>query len=258
MAAERVPTQQKHVAPQHEAANAQPKLRLAIRQCLTRRVRAELHTQDGVITKNKNKRRRHIKKVTVDVLEDERELVFTPIAVPGLTDRAVYGVCPERLVVGTPVVITGETESRWCPKYKKRRRHPMGHPTRHDSQPSMSCQSAFQFGRKRRQIMEVYDRRKKWREIVGSALHRQKMLAVKRPPSGIDNERRQAKKSEQWLQPPHITSHGFSKPSFCKGSLSVGHKMNRAPERATRLYQRLLSESRTDSIALHLAKRWAI
>ena len=104
MTSESVATQQDDIAPQHQAANAQAEIPATI-------LRGKPHALPGIVAKDKNKGGRHVKKVSVDVLEYEGKLVFAAIAVARFTHRAIDGISPKSLVVGTPIVIAGEPET---------------------------------------------------------------------------------------------------------------------------------------------------
>ena len=70
----------------------------------------------------KMNKRRHIKKVAVDVLEDERKISFAQITFARLADGAVDRVGPKRLVICAAIIIAGETKSAGRPQDQKRRR----------------------------------------------------------------------------------------------------------------------------------------
>ena len=73
-----------------------------------------LQTGDAVPSKQADEQHRGIQEVAVNVLHDQRELLFAAIVAAAeswLADRAADWITPERLVVGTPIVIASEAES---------------------------------------------------------------------------------------------------------------------------------------------------
>src|SRR4030081_3835282 len=54
---------------------------------------------------------REIEEVPVHVLEDQRQLLLTAIAVARLTDGTAGGIGPERLVVRAAVVVASEAKA---------------------------------------------------------------------------------------------------------------------------------------------------
>ncbi len=108
MTSEGVATQKDDIAPQHQAADSQAKLPATI-------LNGKPHALPGIVAEDKNKGGRHVKKVSVDILEYEWKLVFAAIAVARFTHRAIDGISPKSLVVGTPIVIAGEPETSRCP-----------------------------------------------------------------------------------------------------------------------------------------------
>src|SRR5262249_7989676 len=53
---------------------------------------------------------RDVQRVPVDVLQNERECLLTPVALAGLPDGTRWWIRPERLVVCAAVVIAGKAE----------------------------------------------------------------------------------------------------------------------------------------------------
>ncbi len=69
----------------------------------------------SVPSQKEDEGKREIEKVTVNILEDEREVALTPISLARLADRAIDGIEPESLVVSPTIIITGETKARRNP-----------------------------------------------------------------------------------------------------------------------------------------------
>ena len=72
---------------------------------------------------------REIKKIAVNVLNDQREIFFAQIRFARFADGAVDRVGPERLVIRAAIIIAGETETGRNPQNQKcrRERQPAGH-----------------------------------------------------------------------------------------------------------------------------------
>src|SRR5206468_11437517 len=94
MAAEQIAAEQHDVRGQHQAADADPEPWRAAGGV------GKPETGVGVEGENQEHEYREEQQVTVDVLENQRERVLSPVAVPRLADRARRRVRPERLVVG--------------------------------------------------------------------------------------------------------------------------------------------------------------
>src|SRR4030095_6188346 len=63
-----------------------------------------------------------VEKIPVHVLEHERERALAQVCFWRLTDGARRRVGPKRLIVGTAVVVTGESKAARRPKYEQGRR----------------------------------------------------------------------------------------------------------------------------------------
>ena len=139
----------------------------------------------------------------MDVLQNQWEFSLAAICVARLTDRAGGRVSPERLVICAAIVITGETKTGGCPQNQKRRRkrHPIGNPGGLDAE-----------HRVRRRAENF--RRIKRRKIMRSAARVKIMLALKRCPRRINDERRQAQKCQHRREPPRAAPHRFAERAF--------------------------------------------
>ena len=142
----RVATKEKYITPQYNTTHTKTELRFSIFQKFTRSISPKLHAEDSIVGQNADETRGNIKKVAVDVLENERKRVFPAIIVTRFAHRAVGWIAPEGLVVGATVVIACETESGWCPENQKGWRDPLGNSLGHDPQPSVGGNAFFYFG----------------------------------------------------------------------------------------------------------------
>ena len=104
MTAERVTAQQKNIHHHDQRADADAEMFRA------KRVR-ENHRLDRVVTEQQNKPDGDVEKISVDVLNDERERFFAEIFFARLADGAVDRVGPERLVICAAIIIAGETKT---------------------------------------------------------------------------------------------------------------------------------------------------
>src|SRR5439155_11498612 len=127
----------------------------------------------NIVGKNPDEEESKIEKIPVHILHNERERTLAPIALA----RFPYGACgwigPERLVVCTAVVITGQPKSSGRPKNQQRRREkePTRPPRGLRPKPAV------------RRIAENF-RRIKWRDVIANEI----ILPLKRRPRGIDDE----------------------------------------------------------------------
>ena len=99
MTTQRVSAEKDDVQRQHDATHADSE---TIREPIT---------LPGVVGKHEQEQQREVEEVTMNILDDERERVFSAIALARLTDRARGRVGPERLVIGTTIVVAGEAET---------------------------------------------------------------------------------------------------------------------------------------------------
>ncbi len=139
----------------------------------------------------------------MDVLQDKRKLSLAAIRMARLADGARGRVCPERLIIRAAIVIASETKTGGCPENKQRgrKRHPIGNPDRFYAE-----------HRVRRSTKNF--RRIKRRKIMRSAARVKIMLALKRRPRRINDERRQAQKYKKRIRPPRAAPHRFAERTF--------------------------------------------
>src|SRR4029453_10173505 len=65
----------------------------------------------NVVGQNQNEDDREIEKIAMDILHDEWERTFAPVALARFTDSACRGVGPKSFVVRAPIVIAGDAKS---------------------------------------------------------------------------------------------------------------------------------------------------
>src|SRR4051812_28636644 len=110
MATKRITTGQHNIDRQHNRANADSP---AI---------DEVHGFKNIVGKNQNEKDGDVKKVTVNVLHDERKRTLAEISLARLADGAGRRIRPERLVIRASIIIAGEPEAARRPEYQQRRR----------------------------------------------------------------------------------------------------------------------------------------
>ena len=139
----------------------------------------------------------------MNVLQDKRKPSLAPITLTRFADGARGRVCPERFVICAAIVITGETKTGRRPENKQRgrKRHPIGNPGGLDAEHCV------------RRRAEKF-RRIKRRKIMRSAARVKIMLALKRRPRRIKDERRQAQKYKKRMRPPRAAPHRFTERAF--------------------------------------------
>ena len=113
---ERVAAQQHHVDRQHQGADAEAEGRDP------GRLVGEPQGVPHVVGEENREEQRHVEKITVDVVQNQREGILAPVAVARLAHRAGHRVGPERLVVGAAVVVAGEAKAERRPQDQKGRR----------------------------------------------------------------------------------------------------------------------------------------
>src|SRR5437899_10746786 len=69
-----------------------------------------------VVGQNQKEKERKIKKVTMNILHDERERPFAPVAFTRFTDGARRRISPERFIVRAAIVVTGQPKPARRPK----------------------------------------------------------------------------------------------------------------------------------------------
>src|SRR5215475_11280434 len=86
---------------------------------------------EGVVSiagENHDKNESQIKKITMNILNDQRKRSFAQISLPRLTDGARRWVCPKCFVICTAIVIAGDAETTWSPQDQHGCCDPCGHP----------------------------------------------------------------------------------------------------------------------------------
>src|ERR1700730_11003846 len=124
----------------------------------------------------------------MDVLDDERERALAEIFLAGLADGAGRRVRPEGFVICAAIVVARDSESAGRPEDEHSAGDPDWHPVWKPAEPSAFSGEAENFGRI------------EGREIGSEAV----MIALKRGPSGVNDETSETEKGEQRLQPPEI------------------------------------------------------
>ena len=114
MAAKGVAAEQNDVDRQHDRADADAK------EVLSGRRIGKPKRLPNVVARIDNENQREIKKIAMDVLHDEREGTFAQIGLARLAHRAGRRVGPECLVVGAPIIITGEPKPARRPENQER------------------------------------------------------------------------------------------------------------------------------------------
>src|SRR5215510_2850935 len=167
MAAQRVPSQHNDIHREHKRADSH-----AERDRAGRGIREpERFPNIGCQYEKKNYGK--IKKVTMDILNDQGEGILTTIMLPRLCNRASRRIQPERLVICSAVVIARQPKTTRTPKYQecRRERQPQRKPARLRPEPGV------------RRIAEDFrrvKRRKIWPPII--------VVSLKCRPCRIDNE----------------------------------------------------------------------
>lgn len=105
-----------------------------------------------------------VHEITVQVLQDERQAIFTPVRFSGFADRTGRGIGPEGPVIRLAVVITGEAEKSW--KGENQKAGGEGKPAR---QPG-GTDVAFDPSMMALAIGVVNQRREKWGKVGGNRL----------------------------------------------------------------------------------------
>ena len=110
MTPERITAEQNHVEGEHQRPYPEPEVPG------TRGIR-EPKRAPGIMQEHQNEDESEIKKIPMDILQDERERGFARVPDPGFTHCTSWRVRPERLVICASVIITGEPEPCWRPKH---------------------------------------------------------------------------------------------------------------------------------------------
>src|ERR1043165_2764232 len=103
--AECVAAEKNDVEGEHDRAEADAEMFLAGARI------SEPHRLVGVAGKNHQEDERDVEEVAMDVLQNERQIALTAVALARLTDSAVGRVGPEALVVRPPIVVARQPKS---------------------------------------------------------------------------------------------------------------------------------------------------
>src|SRR5674476_290209 len=214
MTAESIQREENRVQRQHNRSHADAEMFRAGQV-------GEPHSFPRIMRKQDDEQRRQIKKVAVDVLNDERERAFAEKSFARFANGAVDRVGPERLVIGATIIIAGETKSGRNPQNQKRRREwrPGRPPRRQDRAKNRVRRGAPEFRRvKRREIVCAIAA-----EPVAAIAGLDVLDSLKRRPRRINDERGETKEHHERLEPPHIGTGRFAKASLLRQSISVRH-----------------------------------
>src|SRR5262245_12635836 len=108
MTRQRVTRQQNNVRHQNERSNSDAKLLPACR--------GKPKCGDGVVPQDDEKNYRNVKKVTMQVLDDERKARLANVAMRvRLADGACRRIKEESAIVSFPVVIASGSKTEWRP-----------------------------------------------------------------------------------------------------------------------------------------------
>src|SRR5262249_19527654 len=97
-----------------------------------------------VARQNDQKDQGKIKKIAVDILQDQRKGALAQVLLPWLAHCTGRGVGPECLVVRAAIIVTGHAKPARRPKNEYRCCYPRGHPARLGTKPTL-IGSAKQF-----------------------------------------------------------------------------------------------------------------
>src|SRR5262245_20984740 len=109
MAAERVAAEEQNVQGQHKRSHAHAE-RLPSRSVRKPQRAPNIMGQDA------EERQRKIKKVAVNILDNEWKRIFSKVSVSWFTNRTRRWVGPKRFVVCAAIVVASKPESRRRPK----------------------------------------------------------------------------------------------------------------------------------------------
>src|SRR4026207_1157504 len=152
VATECVAGEEHGVGRQHDAADADAEMSDAGSV-------SEPERLDGVDGQNDDEKDSEVQEVAMDVLQDQREESFAEIGLAWLADGTGHGVGPERFIVGTAVVITGEPETDGGQEKQQRRRKRQrpGPPARLRTEPGVPAIAKEQRRVERREVRAVFE-----------------------------------------------------------------------------------------------------
>jgi hypothetical protein len=149
----------------------------------------------NVVAENDQEKESKIEEVSMDILDNERKGIFPPV----MFSRFAYGagrrIGPKGLVVGTPIIITGETKPPRGPEDEQGRREgEQGRPpARFGAEPTM------------RRVTEDL-RGIEGRKIGPIGI----MISLKGRPGGVDDESAETNENDQRLNPPRVGASGLT------------------------------------------------
>ena len=177
MASESVATQQNHVDQQDQRAHADSEVAIKPKRF------------PHVVGKQNEENQREIKKIAMDILQNERKGAFAEIGLARFPHGAGWRVGPKSFVICAAVIVAGQTETAGRPQNQHCGRNPRRNPHWSEAEPGPH-RIAKQFRR--------IERRKVRTEAV--------MVSLQGGPGGINNERGQTKENSKWLNPPIIAT----------------------------------------------------
>src|SRR5579884_3742436 len=110
MAAEGVTAQQDDVQGQHQCADAEAEVPLVGGVAGSIDLE-EPRRLEGIPRQEKDEGNGDVQEIAMDVLNEQRAEAFAPVALARLTNSAVGRIGPERLVVGTAIVVASHAEA---------------------------------------------------------------------------------------------------------------------------------------------------
>src|SRR5215472_14130240 len=195
VATEGVAAQQHEVGEQNQCAEAHPEPTV------------EPERVPHVARQYDQKHQGQIKKIAVDILQDQGKGALTKIFFSRLAHSAGRRVGPKGLVVRAAIVVAGHSKPARRPKDEHRCRYPGGHPVRLGAKPALIA-TAKQFrGIERGEIRSEAE-----------------VLSLEGCPRRINNERRQSEKHSQRLYPPAVCALRLSKSGARQWDVNVRHR----------------------------------
>src|SRR2546430_1893232 len=133
VATKSVTAEQNHVHRQHHRSETDAEGGIARRRV------GKPHRFPDIMAEENQKEQRHIQKVSVNVLHDERKGSLAAIRLARLAHGAGRRVGPERFVVSAAIVVTGQPEPARRPENEecRRKRQPRRPPARLPSEPTV-------------------------------------------------------------------------------------------------------------------------
>lgn len=147
MTAEGIPAKQECIHCQNDCAVSDAE------RCLTGGV-SKPHRLPDIVQKNNDEYQSEVKKITMNVLQDERKGSLSYVSLSRLAYGARRRISPECLVISSAIVITGEAKAAGSPENDQRRRpwEPAWEPIRFWPKPAVGGITKQLRGVKRRQV----------------------------------------------------------------------------------------------------------